>query len=65
MIQMKICLCGNHCCHNGEVKKQRIYDKNELGNSYSFVRRTCGECGQWLGDKIVKAPVRVLVRTLK
>lgn len=51
MKQTKICVCGNHCCHNSKkTKKPRIYGKNEFGYSYSFIRQTCGECGQWLGD---------------
>lgn len=58
MHQIKICVCGNHCCHAGakKNKKTKIRMKNELGHSSSFIRHACGECGQWLGDKIVEAP---------
>jgi len=56
MKQTKICVCGNHCCHIG-AKKKKIRTKNEFRLSFSFIRHTCGDCGQWLGDKIVKAPV--------
>jgi len=56
MHQTKICVCGNHCCHAGakKNKKKKIRTKNEFGYSFSFIRHNCGDCRQWLGDKIVK-----------
>ena len=55
MKQTKICVCGNHCCHT-RAKKRKMRMKNEFKLSFSFIRHNCGDCGQWLGDEILKAP---------
>ncbi len=47
---MKECECGHkHCCHL-KVKKRVIRTKNEVGYPIRFLRKTCKEYSEWLGD---------------
>ena len=53
MRQMKICTCGNHCCHERQ-KFEIIHSENESGYTFMFERWTCAECDAWIGDKLIK-----------
>ena len=55
---MKTCECGHqHCCHSEEsivVTEIRGFQPPEGGQLQNHDRKTCGECGQFLGDTIVE-----------
>ena len=38
-----------------EIKSKVIEGINEVGSKVVFERRTCGACGLWLGDVVIKS----------
>jgi hypothetical protein len=49
-----VCECGHvHCCHK-KAKKEELLDDSEGHVPFRFVRETCTDCGQFLGDEFLE-----------